>query len=263
MKSTLLVELPQTISHIVQKRGRVLRDGSCKGISVRLKGRNSSWLETSVTAKSELPWDAAHNLAAKLKKEFGVSVYVEPESLPGLFHELTTHNFDRHDAWFSGPLAVLTQNKQPNQGPACFLGSNTGLSNPGQDTGVHLNIGDPLTSIMPQNQSPLDFLPQQARNAIGMCDRYTTELQMSLDFPPLASAQGFQNLSESIQKMFEVEAAQLMNNVSQSHIGLNETADYSALSVLAMQLGISKTLRTFLERATLNIADIERKQATE
>lgn len=89
--SQLLIELPSMLSHIVTKRGRVLRDGGSSGVSTLLKEKSKAWVATSVAATTKKqPWDEAHEVAAKLKKEFGSAVYVEPDGTAGRFQELTS-----------------------------------------------------------------------------------------------------------------------------------------------------------------------------
>ena len=271
-KSQLLIELPSMLSHIVTKRGRVLRDGGSSGVSTLIKDTSKAWVATSVPSSAKkLPWDEAHEVAAKLKKEFGSAVYVEPEALAGRFHQLTSPSPEQPDEFgtHQNPLVAATSPGPTGFGTGAtgFEGMFThnfdpmaisGVSQRGNSRGstsfgpgASLGLGsslDPLAGHMhlgPHIPSAADFLPKEVAQMLGQTE---APAQASLEFAPLHFAEGFSELPEATQKMFEVEAAQLMT--SAQSVGINIIDDYSALVALALQPDISKALRKFLEHAT-------------
>lgn len=255
--SQLLIELPSMLSHIVTKRGRVLRDGGSSGVSTLLKEKSKAWVATSVAATTKKqPWDEAHEVAAKLKKEFGSAVYVEPDGTAGRFQELTSPgtslDFDSKEG--ADPFAGRPFGQQQfGQGQNQNIGGFAGLVN----IGCRASRGQPgglggFDSMMgmPSIPSPTDFLPKQVCDLMGAKSTDGKAGKPKLSFPALRSAPGFSELPEAPQQMFEVEAAQLMNNGYQSQTGLDVVDDYSAIVVLALQNGISKALKKFVEQAT-------------
>jgi hypothetical protein len=280
-KSQLLIELPSMLSHIVAKRGRVLRDGGSSGVSTLMKDKTKAWVATSVpSSANKLPWDEAHEVAAKLKKEFGSAVYVEPQATAGRFRQLTSPNStptepDNMGSMPANPLLAATSAGPrgfgalaagpgsmfaPTLNPMALGGDHKG----GQAAfGLPAGGSDQLAGHMPQMPSIADFLPKEVADLLVQADKGSSGIE--LDWPAIRSAHGFVDLPTATQMMFEVEAAQLMNNGYQPQVGLDIIDEYSALVVLAMQPNISKVLRKFLDTATAGheVAAINQEAANE
>lgn len=260
-KSThLLVEMPSMLGNIVTKRGRLLRDGGSRGVSTLLKSKDKSWLATTIEASG---WDAAHKVAAKLKREFGQSVYAEPDG-EGRFRELTSP--ETNGAFDNELGADLGMPGMGASGPGASPHFGSSGSPFGANSDLFGGIGgfcrnnsrsnDPFSANMPHIPSATDFLPKHVTDMMGMgaSKEASASRKKSLKFAALHTVSGWLELAESTQKMFEVEAAQLMNNGFQSEAGLDVVDDYSALVVLAFQPGISHALRNFIEQGTVGSA---------
>lgn len=258
---SLLVEMPSTLGHIVAKRKRLLRDGGSTGVSILLKENDTSWIKSSVTGRVE--WDAAHETAARIKKEFGKDVYVEPEGQAGRFQErmmpesMMAENQDGLNPLtgagpgFDNPL--LRQMQNLNQGFGANRGSGMFPSMPGMPSmpGSGRNnpfdmakAMDPMAGLMPHIPSINDFIPNMGQNVEGQ-EGHSGKAKLS--FEPIREASGFLELPEATQKMFEVEAAQAM--ATGINVGIAITDSESALMALALQPTISKALKKFLEKA--------------
>lgn len=184
-KSTqLLVELPSMLGHIVTKRGRLLRDGGSRGVSTLLKSKDKSWLATSIEASG---WDAAHEVAAKLKREFGRSVYVERDE-EGRFCELTGPNqaqaddnaFGSPGADFGTDFGLPAGPSDSQRGASSFAGAMSPFcaSGSGSDR-FGIGVGGfgggkrnghsshPYAAHMPHIPSAADFLPKHVTDMMG------------------------------------------------------------------------------------------------
>lgn len=275
----MLVEMPAMLGTIVTKRGRVLRDGGSKGASTLLKSKEKMWVATSVqrAATSGDPqsagsginpgddWDSAHAVAAKLKSEFGKSIYVEPEGA-GRFHEIVSPPVDSMmpsaasgsgfgqaaPAGFGSPFS--SHGNRPS-GSGIINGGGIGAGMFGLNSAMAgRGMTDPLAAIRPYWPSADDFMARPEADLLSQFGDGDTAnsngRKKKLQFSALRTARGWSELAESTQQMFEVEAAQLTSNGLQSQLGMTVVDEYSALAVLVLQPGISKALRRFIEQAT-------------
>lgn len=268
-QTQLLIELPSMHAHIVTKRGRLLRDGGSRGVSTLLKSKDKSWLATTIERNTNANgWNAAHEVAAKLKREFGRSVYVEPDG-EGRFRELTNPNAAKADDnafGSSGDFGLTGAAGMNDRGASPFGGAMSpfGVSDLGSGSDPFGGIGgfgvrgnrnssDPFAAHMPHIPSAADFMPKHVADMMGLGANKESgggSKKKSLKFAALHTAYGWSELAEPTQMMFEVEAAQLMNNGFQSQVGLEVVDDYSALVVLALQPAISHALRNFIDKGT-------------
>jgi hypothetical protein len=254
--SQLLLELPATISHIINKRGRVLRDGGSKGVSPLLTGQSSAWVSTDVVTRSGAnPWDLAHEVAGKLSKEFGTSIYVEPPA-SGRFHKMISPE---------APAETHQDAFQASAAPSRLFSSAISINQPGlgvQHTGLGRGLGMGISAMgahMPgrPGAGPGTAIPtRHGTEPVADTTVHGREgsrkhaSQSDLSFPALRSAQSFKALPAASQMMFEVEAAQVMNsNAPQPGQPAQAMDDQSTLMLLAFQPDISNRLKAVLEKA--------------
>jgi hypothetical protein len=255
--SQLLLELPATISHIISKRGRVLRDGGSKGVSPLLTGQSSAWVSTEVVTRSGAnPWDLAHEVAGKLSKEFGTSIYVEPPA-SGRFHKMISPeapaetNQDAFNA-STAPSRLSSSAISINQ-------PGLGVQHTGLGRGLGMGMGSAMGAHMPgrPGAGPGTAIPSR-HGTEPVADTTVHGREGSrkhanngdLSFPALRSAKSFKTLPAASQMMFEVEAAQVMNSSApQPGQPAQAMDDQSTLMLLAFQPGISDRLKAVLEKA--------------
>lgn len=256
-KSQLLLELPPTLSHIVTKRGRVLRDGGSTGVSTLLSGSNSVWISTEVSARGEANvWDLAHEVSSRLKKEFGSAVYVEPAAA-GRFHSMISPDVENRasrespytNAPLSGSPGSAVSINQPGMGfqsAGSLVGSGRGMSMPNARSAHFAHRGVPGSGAVIPSMAAADQFDLRARHNRDGSEH--SPRQPDLSCPALRSARSFKALPAASQMMFEVEASQIMSSISQPY-GQLALDDHSMLMLLAFQPGISKSLRAVLEKA--------------
>jgi hypothetical protein len=256
-KSQLLLELPPTLSHIVTKRGRVLRDGGSSGVSTLLSGNKSVWISTEVSDRGEATvWDLAHEVSSRLKKEFGSAVYVEPAAA-GRFHYMISSDVEsrasRESSYQNAPLSGIHGSavsiNQPGMGfqsAGSHMGSGRVMSMPNARTAHFAHRGVPGSGAVIPSMAAADQFDLRARHNRDGSEH--SGQQRDLSCPALRSARSFKALPAASQMMFEVEASQIMSSVSQPS-GQPALDDQSTLMLLAFQPGISNRLKAVLEKA--------------
>ena len=242
----LLIEVSHMTRQIILKRKRLLREGGHRSLAALTFRGGKSWLAGAMKAPNANPWDAAHEMANRLKSEFGEQVYVEPDGKPGRYHELMSSD--------SGGT-VSGSNLHPgsmdfgmgNSHASNFPLSHIGISNSGRSVGAG-----------PQPPNPNDFLPRHSHGIGASVDPRgvnpdTASRAPSTTFPTLATVAGWNDLPEMTRAMMEVEAAQLSQSGFHHVAGIEVVDDVSRLLMLARQPNLSKALKRFLnsERAQL------------
>jgi hypothetical protein len=273
-----LLEMPELLSHLIMKRGQMLRGRRTRTLCYLGKGGSKSWLEAKLIPSpgesTEESWDKAHDLAARFKCELHSDVYVEPAGEHGRFKELISPTIgaepaDSDDFLYgypgggSGLGASMGSFLVPGM-PSAFgdtiNGHNSGRSNP-----FGMGMGNANLPGMPHIQDPIkELLPPQVRQAMGMggTSGGATDKgkRLELEFPALRELPGWSALPEGKQKMFEVEAAQLSSGgllspdnkqgLGDSDIrGLPVVATFGddrALAALTTHPKISAALKCFL-----------------
>jgi hypothetical protein len=240
--SSFLIELPGNLRHIIMKRAYFLRAlPTRKMFCLQMLGP-MAWLEITPKEKSQAnAWDICHGIAAKIKGELRQEAYVEPASIAGRHHYLTTPAEAQEDAFDLGNSNNLLNQFNPHsQGRnatimdpmAAFSGMN--ISGFGAGLPGHGMNGIPG---MPHIPSIQDFLPA---NMQGQKQR------PKLAFGAIKELPGWKELAENTKLMFEVEAALLAQEASSVMTALGEV---SLLFTIATAPNISKKLRAFLESA--------------
>ena len=244
----LLIEVSHMTRQIILKRKRLLREGGHRSLSALTFRGGKSWLAGAMKAPNANPWDAAHEMANRLKSEFGEQVYVEPDGKPGRYHELMS----------SSGSGGTVSGSSLHPGSIDFgMGSSHSSNSPLN----HIGIGNSgrLVGAGPQPPNPNDFLPRHshgvgasAMNSSGVTPD-TGSRAPSTTFPTLATVAGWNDLPEMTRAMMEVEAAQLSQSGFHHVAGIEVVDDVSRLLMLARQPNLSKTLKRFLnsERAQL------------
>jgi hypothetical protein len=244
--SSFLIELPGNLRHIIMKRAYFLRAMPTRKMFCLQKLGPMAWLEITPKEKSQAnAWDICHSIAAKIKGELRQDAYVEPASIAGRHHYLTTPSEAQEDAFDLGNSNNLLNKFNPHsQGRnatimdpmAALTGSGAGMNLPGFGSGLP---GHGMNGIpgMPHIPSIQDFLPA---NMQGQKQR------PKLAFGAIKELPGWDELAENTKLMFEVEAALLAEQASSVMTALGEV---SLLFTIATAPNISKKLRAFLERA--------------
>lgn len=240
---SFLIELPGNLRHIIMKRAYFLRALPTRKMFCLQKLGPMAWLEITPKEKSEAnAWDICHGIAAKIKGELRQEAYVEPASIAGRHHYLTTPAEAQSDAFdFGSANNLLNQFNPYSQGrnanslmdPMAAL-TGKGMSMPGFGSGLPghgMNIPG-----MPHIPSIQDFLPA---NAQGQQQR------PKLAFGAIKELPGWEELAENTKLMFEVEAALLAQEASAVMI----LGEVSLLFTIAAAPNISKKLKAFLEGA--------------
>jgi hypothetical protein len=276
-----LLEMPNSLSHIIMKRGHMLRSGRPTR-TLHCLGRcgKKSWLEARLIVPHgqsiEESWDRAHDLAARIKRELHSDVYVEPEREHSRFKEVTSifrasEEVDNNGFIFPGPaddyetgmgMGPGLPTRQADAFANTFVPHHSGPNNP---FAMGVGMGTASFPGMPHIPDPMrDLLPQQVRQAMGMGatagGASARGKTLELKFPALRELPGWPDLSEAKQKMLEAEAAQLHNsgkhpqdrreNLGTSTIGNPPIAatfgDESVLAELSVHPNISSALKHFL-----------------
>lgn len=238
------IEMSHPLRHIIMKRSYFLRSTKARTLFCREQIASKSWLEVTLAEKPKndvLPWDQAHNLAARIKAELKADVFVEPAHSGGRHHMLTAINTD-------SPFAGSVQNDQSgsaiNFDPrASVFGGSVRMSGPtfGSQfgmTGMGIT-GMPTTGV--SGLSSPDFLPAHAKEALSLGEKGSEMVLPSLRVLP-----AFIELPEATKNMYEVEALQVLRG-DMAHVGVPEHEhDLGALLQLP---NVSKHLRRFLAQA--------------
>jgi len=218
-----LLEMPHALRHMIMRRGLMLRSGRTRTLCCMNKTGPKAWLEAKLILNAgesaQENWDKAHELSGRFKRELHADVYVEPACEFGRFKEMTSPQLPLE---FDGADSFMPQIDAPGFAPHTGPGPSIvpGLSH---DVATGFAIGhnsgnrDPFgmgAAGMPHIPDPMrDILPPQVRQLMGT-GRYGGQKpggskRLNLTFPALRELPGSSELSETKQKMFEVEAAQL------------------------------------------------------
>ena len=241
---SFLIEMSHALRHIIMKRSYFLRSTKARTLFCREQIASKSWLEVTLAEKPKndvLPWDQAHNLAARIKAELKADVFVEPAH-PGIRY----HTFTAIDT--GSPFAGSEQNDQSAHAisfdpRASVFGGAVRMSGPSFGsqfgmTGMGIT-GMPMAGVSGLN-SP-DFLPAHAKEALSLGEKGSEMVLPSLRVLP-----AFIELSEATKNMYEVEALQVLRG-DMAHVGVPEHEhDLGALLQLP---NVSKHLRRFLAQA--------------
>jgi hypothetical protein len=243
-----LFEMPHSLSHLIMKRGHMLRGRRTRTLCCLGKGAEKSWLEAKLIVSPgdsiEETWDRAHDLAARFRRELHSDVYVEPAGEHGRFKDMTTpmlppdlvnpeDYLHGSSGIGSGIGAFMGQSVAP--GLASAFGRVIGGHNPGLGNPFAMGLGGNTFPGMPHIPDPMkDILPPQVRQAMGMGSSpggaTDKAKKLDLSFPALRELPGWSDLPEAKQKMYEVEAAQL-NNTGQLSLGGQQNIGIPSLPV--------------------------------
>lgn len=253
---SFLLEMSQPLRHIIMKRSYFLRSTKARTLFCREQIASKSWLEVALAEKPHsdvLPWDQAHNLAARIKAELKADVFVEPAHEEGRHHKLIAPDaaspfandahahepygravaFDPRAGVFGGSIRV--------SGPG--FGSQFGISGSGM-TGFGAG-GVPGIAEIPGLPSD-DFLPAHVREALSLGEKSGEMIQASLRKLP-----AFGTLPKATQNMYEVEAMQLLKSRT-AELGAAEHE--LGIVALLQHPGTSKHLGRFLAEALPAVA---------
>ncbi len=225
---TMLIELAHVTRIIILKRGRLLRDCGSRSLSFLQARGDKSWLVGSLASPWPNAWDASHDLARRLKQEFGEHVYVEPDGKPGRYHELAS-------------LGDSGLGASPSEeGSAGSIGH----------SGISGGFGMTNQGGLFRPPSHHDFLPNVGAGFnTGSGNLSGSEPDLNgprTTFPALATVPGWDELHECTKAMFAVEAAQITRDGYQAITGITVVDDASRIVALALQPNISKALKRFL-----------------
>lgn len=203
-----------------------------------------AWLEITPKEKSEAnAWDVCHGIAAKIKSELRQESYVEPASIAGRHHYLTTPAEAQADAFDFGNSNNLLNQFSPHShsNANSIMDTMAALAGAGKNMmpGFGGLPGHGMNNIpgIPHIPSIQDFLPA---NMQGQKQRPKLAFGANKELP------GWEELAENTKLMFEVEAALLAQDASAVMTALGEV---SLLFTIAAAPNISKKFRAFLESA--------------
>lgn len=225
---TMLIELPHVTRVIILKRGRLLRDCGSRSLSFLQTRGDKSWLVGSLAEPFLNAWDASHDLARRLKQEFGAHVYVEPDGKPGRYHELASLG---------------------DSGLGAMSASDTGSAGSLGHSNTFGGFGMVNQGGLFRPPSHHDFLPNVGAGFTGSGGLSGSEPDLNgprTTFPALSTVPGWDELHECTKAMFEVEAAQITRDGYQVVTGITVVDDASRIVALALQPNISKALKRFL-----------------
>jgi hypothetical protein len=255
---SFLVEMSHPLRHIIMKRSYFLRSTRARTLFCLEQIAGKSWLEVSLAEKPKndvLPWDQAHNLAARFKAELKADVFVEPAHEEGRHHKLTAldtaspltddaHAHEPHGrALGLDPRAGVFGGSLRMSGPG--FGSQFGMSGFGM-TGFGAG-GVPGIADVPGMPSD-DFLPAHVREALSFGEKSGEMILTALRLLP-----AFGKLPEATQNMFEVEATQLLQAMTAT-AQLGAAEQELGLVALLQHPGTSKHLSRFLAEALPAVA---------
>jgi hypothetical protein len=260
-KSTFMIEMSEHLRHIIMRRNYLLRSAKSKKLQCREQIAGKSWLEVDFVAKKTdvVAWDQAHYLAEKFRAELKADVFVEPAYEAGRYHQQTapldwgkSHfgSGEQRDSYLDNSIALdpmaaigLSQGGRQNRHAGSHFsvfGRGSGISGfSGSFAGM------PSVPSMPNvggMQSPTDFLPAHVREALSYGQK-SSEIVL----PSLRELEAFGELPETTQKMFEVEAVQLLQGLT-AGVEASEHNEQS-LSALSKLPKVSKRLKQFLAKA--------------
>ncbi len=261
----LLIEASAAAAVLITRRRRLFRAGGSIFVGELLRKDGKIWLKASLPVASieRNNWDLAHETAARYKKEFGQSPYIEPDRTGGRYDALVQagKGTDPHmspmdsvpsrAAWDPNAMIESLMPKIPHVGLAGNMGipgfggrGNAGIGGFGIPD---LNMGmQGLAQFGPagQSQDVMDLLNQPRLGA-------TEETEISV--PALREVAGFEKVPAGTAKMLEVEASQLLlSQMPGVPAAAHNRASLAAITKLPQ---CSRVLRAFL--SGVEVSEVE------
>jgi len=226
----LVIEASGAAALLITRRRRLFRAGGSVFVGELLRKDGKTWLKASLAVPSieRNGWDLAHETAARYKKEFGQSPYIEPDRTGGRYDALAQSGKARdpmmpsldgapgRSAWDPNAMIESLMPKIPHVGLAGNMGI-PGIG--GRGNGGFGGFGIPdMTMGMGMGQAPGGFGQSQIGPA-GQGQDVMALLQQAglggseeaeISVPALRAVPGFEGLSDNLAKMLEVEASQLL-----------------------------------------------------
>jgi len=258
----LLIEASGAAALIITRRRRQFRAGGSVFVGELLRKDGKTWLKASLAVPSieRNSWDLAHETAARYKKEFGQSPYIEPDRTGGRYDALAQSGKARdplmspmegasgRSAWDPNAMIESLMPKIPHVGLAGNMGI-PGIG--GRGNGGFGGFGIP-DMTMGMGQAPGGFGQSQIGPA-GQGQDVMALLQQAglggseeaeISVPALRAVPGFEGLSDNLAKMLEVEASQLL--LSQMPGVSTSVHNQDSLLAITKLPECSRALRSFL-----------------
>lgn len=258
----LLIEASGAAALLITRRRRLFRAGGSVFVGELLRKDGKTWLKASLAVPSieRNSWDLAHETAARYKKEFGQSPYIEPDRTGGRYDALAQSCKARdplmspmdgapsRSAWDPNAMIESLMPKIPHVGLAGNMGI-PGIG--GRGNGGFDGFGIP-DMTMGMGQAPGGFGQSQIGPAGQGQDVMALLHQAGLggseeaeiSVPALRAVPGFEGLSDNLAKMLEVEASQLL--LSQMPGVPTSAHNKDSLVAIAKLPECSRALRSFL-----------------
>ncbi len=262
----LLIEASAAAAVLITRRRRLFRVGGSIFVGELLRKDGKIWLKASLPVPSieRNNWDLAHETAARYKKEFGQSPYIEPDRTGGRYDALVQAGKPKdpvispveavpgRSAWDPNAMIESLMPKIPHVGLAGNMGipgfggrGNAGIGGFGIPD-LNMGMGQGLAQFGPagQSQDVMDLLKQAGLGA-------TEETEISV--PALREVAGFEKLPVGTAKMLEVEASQLL--LSQMPGVPAAAHNRASLASIAKLPQCSRVLRAFL--SGVEVSEVE------
>ena len=257
-----LIEASGAAALLITRRRRLFRAGGSVFVGELLRKDGKTWLKASLAVPSieRNGWDLAHETAARYKKEFGQSPYIEPNRTGGRYDALAQSGKARdplmspmdgapgRSAWDPNAMIESLMPKIPHVGLAGNMGipgiggrGNGGFGGfgiPDMNMGMgqaHGGFGQSQIGPAGQGQDVMALLQQAGLGG-------SEEAEISV--PALRAVPGFEGLGDNLAKMLEVEASQLL--LSQMPGVPTSAHNKDSLVAIAKLPECSRVLRSFL-----------------
>lgn len=257
----LLIEATGAAALLITRRRRLFRAGGSVFVGELLRKDGKTWLKASLAVASieRNSWDLAHETAARYKKEFGQSPYIEPDRAGGRYDALAQTGKAKdplmspmdgapsRTAWDPNAMIESLMPKIPHVGLAGNMGipgiggrGNGGFGGFIPDMAMGMGQapgGFGQSQIGPAGQSQdVMALLQQA----GLGGSEETEISV----PAMRVVPGFEGLNDNLARMLEVEASQLL--LSQMPGVPASVHNKDSLVAIAKLPECSRALKSFL-----------------
>ncbi len=261
----LLIEASAAAAVLITRRRRLFRAGGSIFVGELFRKDGKIWLKASLPVASieRNNWDLAHETAARYKKEFGQSPYIEPDRAGGRYDALVQSKPKDQNmspveavpgraAWDPNAMIESLMPKIPHVGLAGNMGipgfggrGNAGLAGFAiPDLNMGMGQGPAQFGPAAQSQDVMDLLKQAGLGA-------TEEAEISV--PALRDVAGFERLPASTAKMLEVEASQLLlSQMPGVPVAAHSRVSLAAITKLPQ---CSRVLRTFL--SGVEVSEVE------
>lgn len=230
----LLVETSATVKHLALKRGRLFAVGSNIPVRSLATPTKQQWLSAELPANNKKPWDLAHEIADKTKRDLGQVAFVEPD-VAGNGESRYSRLLHPHlpatpRAQRQSPMNI-PEFGLPGRPAASRTNSPFGPTVGGAGMGMNMNmpgIPDPLAGIMPQIPGDV-FGGNTLAEPFGDSDRASVDL-VRKSFEALPQWSG---LSTAKQEMYVTEAAQLVASSENTLYALDSDSLIESLKNIA------------------------------